>query len=125
MSRMSQTHNITLSKYQQSKLTSITGNSNLKSAIVNFVRNNINLPPIDDASPVIAKRFRLPEDVALILLSKGDSVSGGLRNMMGVTKLKPSKRTHRDITVTRSQYDMLKVLGDGDINEGLKMVLGA
>lgn len=123
MKRM--TYRITLSEYQRDKLLSITGERKLGSAITTFVRSSTRLPVTQDRTCNMCRTFTLPTDVAATLLTNGESASAGLRELMGVSKSESLGTVHRAVTLTLSQYDTLKVLGSGDVSEGLKLLLGA
>lgn len=125
MSDKSRRYRVTISTYQRAKLESVTGEKNLASAITKFVNKGEILPPTDDDSPRSYERVYLSVDTALKLLGKGSCVSKGLLNIMGIIPVKPSARTHKNIAVTHHQYELLKVLGGGDVDEGLRLVLGA
>lgn len=125
MSRLSKPYRVTLSEYQRSKLLTITGKRDLKSAVISFVRSGTRLPATIDRTVREYPRFRLPNDVVSILMSNGDSVSAGMRNLMGVSKSESSDTVHRAVTLTLSQYNTLKLLGSGDVSEGLNLLLGA
>ncbi|AFC22699.1 hypothetical protein VchM-138_0020 [Vibrio phage vB_VchM-138] len=125
MSRLSKPYRVTLSEYQRSKLLSITGKRDLKSAVISFVRSGTRLPATIDRTVREYPRFRLPNDVVSILMSNGDSVSAGMRNLMGVSKSESSDAVHHVVALTPSQYDTLKLLGGDDVSEGLKLLLGA
>lgn len=116
------TKKFTLSSYQVEMLKSLTNEESLNTALRTFINNPQQLPFRLDDSPRKPYPLKLNKDDINILTEIDGVVSKALRKMMNVRfKNKPSDSY---IKISQSQYDALMLLGNGNVGEGLKTLVG-
>lgn len=116
--------NLSLSNYQIEKLIAVSGETNMRDAIVYFIENKIALTPFRDSTPRSNIVVRLPLSIACELANGYKSASKGLMARMGVVIACKKHIGIRLLKITDGQFELLSSLGNGDVNEGLKVLIG-